>query len=121
MSGFAKSVIYARHKDGYTGLKYDYSYDAIGRLIRTDISKSSNGAAVGSTEYAYNTRGHLVSITNDIGGNAYGQYFSYSEIKDANDRFIISNLFCWFTVVESFPAFNLSEISLEFLLYPHKG
>ncbi len=67
------------HKDGYTGLRYDYGYDAIGRLIRTDISKSSNGAAVGSTEYGYNTRGHLVSITNDIGGNAYGQYFSYSQ------------------------------------------
>ena len=67
------------HKDGYTGLRYDYGYDAIGRLIRTDISKSSNGAAVGSTEYGYNTRGHLTSITNDIGGNAYGQYFSYSQ------------------------------------------
>ncbi len=67
------------HKDGYTGLRYDYGYDAIGRLIRTDISKSSNGAAVGSTEYGYNTRGHLVSITNDIGGNAYGQYYSYSQ------------------------------------------
>ena len=43
---------------------------------------------MGSTEYGYNTRGHLVSITNDIGGNAYGQYFSYSEIKDANGNVI---------------------------------
>ena len=33
------------HKDGVTALKYDYSYDSIGRLIRTDISKASEKTA----------------------------------------------------------------------------
>ena len=33
------------HKDGVTALKYDYSYDSIGRLIRTDISKVSEKTA----------------------------------------------------------------------------
>ena len=33
------------HKDGVTDLKYDYSYDSIGRLIRTDISKVSEKTA----------------------------------------------------------------------------
>ncbi len=80
------------HRDGFTGLRYNYSYDAIGRLIRTDITKHSTGAAVGSTEYGYNTRGHLISITNDIGGNAYGQYYSYSETKDSNGNAIAGSL-----------------------------
>ena len=34
----------------------------------------------------------MVSITNDIGGNAYGQYYSYSEIKDANGNVIEGSL-----------------------------
>ncbi len=60
-------------------MKYDYGYDAIGRLIRTDISSTIDNSAVASTEYGYNTRGHLTSITNEIGGRAYGQYYSYSD------------------------------------------
>ena len=67
------------HQDGINQIRYDYSYDSIGRLIRTDISDSTNGTSVGSTEYGYNTRGHLISVSNEIGGNAYSQYYSYSD------------------------------------------
>ena len=67
------------HKDGVTALKYDYSYDSIGRLIRTDISNSSTSAYVGSTEYGYDVRNNLTSISNDIGGINYLQEYSYSK------------------------------------------
>ncbi len=67
------------HKDGVTALKYDYSYDSIGRLIRTDISNSTSNAYVGSTEYGYDVRNNLTSISNDIGGINYLQEYSYSK------------------------------------------
>ncbi len=71
------------HKDGYTKLRYEYGYDSIGRLVKTDITDySNNNAYVGSIVYGYNTRGHLTSITNDIGGRAYKQAWSYSAISD---------------------------------------
>ncbi|MBO5065079.1 MAG: RHS repeat-associated core domain-containing protein, partial [Clostridia bacterium] len=67
------------HQDGINQIRYDYSYDSIGRLIRTDMSNSVTSARVGSTEYGYNTRGHLTSVSNEIGGRAYSQYYSYSD------------------------------------------
>ncbi len=51
-------------------------------MIRTDISNSTTDAAVGSTEFGYNTRGHLTSVANEIGGNSYKQYYSYSKAFD---------------------------------------
>ena len=71
------------HSDGINSLKYAYSYDSIGRLIRTDIS-SSSGSYVGSTEYGYDPRGIQTSIINSIGGKTYSQYYSYYKTKDAN-------------------------------------
>ena len=71
------------HTDGKNQLKYAYSYDSIGRLIRTDIS-SSSGAYVGSTEFGYDPRGIQTSIINSIGGKTYSQYYSYYKTKDAN-------------------------------------
>ncbi len=71
------------HTDGKNQLKYAYSYDSIGRLIRTDIS-SSSGSYVGSTEYGYDPRGIQTSIINSIGGKTYSQYYHYYQIKDAN-------------------------------------
>ena len=67
-----------KHKDNDNNLTYAYSYDSIGRLIRTDIS----GEYGANTEYGYNSRGHLISITNNMGGNAYAQYYSYSKAAD---------------------------------------
>ena len=67
------------HKDGPVALRYDYSYDSIGRLIRTDISKSTDLSYVASTEYGYDIRNNLTSIVNDIGGNPYEQIYSYSK------------------------------------------
>ena len=66
------------HTDNDNNLSYVYSYDSIGRLIRTDIS----GAYAANTEYGYNTRGHLVSVENSIGGNTYAQFYSYSKSAD---------------------------------------
>ena len=64
-----------KHIDNDNNLTYAYSYDSIGRLIRTDIS----GAYAANTEYGYNSRGHLISIENSIGGNLFAQYYSYSD------------------------------------------
>ena len=72
------------HKDGHTKLMYNYSYDSIGRLIRTDISDSQTFAYVGATEYGYDLRNNLTSIVNDIGGNNYAQYYYYSNTGIGN-------------------------------------
>ncbi len=74
------------HKDGVTALKYDYSYDSIGRLIRTDISNSTSNAYVGSTEYGYDVRNNLTSISNDIGGINYLQEYAYYDIGTDNSE-----------------------------------
>ena len=79
------------HSDGINSLKYAYSYDSIGRLIRTDIS-SSSGAYVGSTEYGYDPRGNMTSIQNEIGGVTYTQSHIYAQTKDENDEVIIGTL-----------------------------
>ncbi len=65
------------HIDDETDYRYDYSYDSIGRLIRTDISDKTSSAYVGSTEYGYDIRNNLTSITNDIGGAAFTQLYGY--------------------------------------------
>ena len=67
-----------KHKDNDNNLTYAYSYDSIGRLIRTDIS----GAYGANTEYGYNSRGHLISIENSVGGNMFAQLYSYSKSAD---------------------------------------
>ena len=79
------------HSDGINSLKYAYSYDSIGRLIRTDIS-SSSGSYVGSTEYGYDPRGNMTSIQNEIGGVTYTQSHIYAQTKDENDEVIIGTL-----------------------------
>ncbi len=63
------------HTDNDNNLSYVYSYDSIGRLIRTDIS----GSYSANTEYGYNTRGHLIRVSNMVGGNPYNQHYSYSD------------------------------------------
>ena len=80
------------HSDGYNDLKYAYSYDSIGRLIRTDISEREGGAYVGSTEYGYDPRGNMTSIQNEIGGVTYTQSHIYAQTKDENDEVIIGSL-----------------------------
>ena len=41
------------HQDGINQIRYDYSYDSIGRLIRTYMSNSVTFARVGSTKKGY--------------------------------------------------------------------
>lgn len=74
------------HTDGYTDLRYVYSYDSIGRLIRTDISNNLTNAYVGSSVYGYDIRNNLVSLSNNIGGITYTQQYSYSNIGTANSE-----------------------------------
>ncbi|MBR0535262.1 MAG: DNRLRE domain-containing protein, partial [Clostridia bacterium] len=78
--GYSSNGLPRVHKDGYAGLRYDYSYDAIGRLIRTDISKSTSGDYVGATEYGYDLRNNLTSISNDVGGLTFAQYYRYRKV-----------------------------------------
>ena len=72
------------HTDNKNGYKYNYSYDSIGRLIRTDISNGTGSSYIGSTEYGYDIRNNLTSITNDIGGAAYTQLYSYGPTSAPN-------------------------------------
>lgn len=80
------------HTDNDNNLKYSYSYDSIGRLIRTDIQNASNNGAVGSIEYGFNTRGHMTSIKNEIGGRLQAQYYSYSQILDEDGEVLNNSL-----------------------------
>ncbi len=64
------------HADFVIGYRYHYSYDSIGRLIRTNISNGAN-SYIGSTEFGYDLRNNLTSIANDIGGVSYTQLYSY--------------------------------------------
>ena len=80
------------HSDGYNDLKYAYSYDSIGRLIRTDISEREGGAYVGSTEYGYDPRGNMTSFRNEIGGRVYTQSHIYAQTTDENGEVIKGTL-----------------------------
>ena len=80
------------HTDYENNLKYSYSYDSIGRLIRTDIQDTSTNGAVGSIEYGFNSRGHMTSIKSEIGGRLHAQYYSYSRVYDDDDKEIAGSL-----------------------------
>ncbi len=80
------------HTDNENNLKYSYSYDSIGRLIRTDIQDISTNGAVGSIEYGFNSRGHMTSLKSEIGGRLHAQYYSYSKITDSNGVVINNSL-----------------------------
>ena len=80
------------HTDNENNLKYSYSYDSIGRLIRTDIQDTSTNGAVGSIEYGFNSRGHMTSLKSEIGGRLHAQAYSYSKITNSNGDIINNSL-----------------------------
>ena len=70
------------HQDYVNNQKYSYNYDAIGRLIRQEIRTNDSSAShIGSTEFSYDERNNLTSITNEFGGRSVTQKYRYSTVS----------------------------------------
>ena len=70
------------HQDYVNNQKYSYNYDAIGRLIRQEIRTNDSSAThIGSTEFSYDERNNLTSITNEVGGKSVTQKYKYSAVS----------------------------------------
>ncbi|MBQ8767460.1 MAG: DNRLRE domain-containing protein, partial [Clostridia bacterium] len=70
------------HQDYVNNQKYSYNYDAIGRLIRQEIRTNDSSAThIGSTEFSYDERNNLTSITNEFGGRSVTQKYKYSAVS----------------------------------------
>jgi RHS repeat-associated protein len=70
------------HQDYVNNQKYSYNYDAIGRLIRQEIRTNDSSAThIGSTEFSYDERNNLTSITNEVGGKSVTQKYRYSAVS----------------------------------------
>lgn len=69
------------HRDAVNTLKYNYSYDAIGRLYLQEILNNSTGEYLGSTQFTYDLRNNVTEIANNIGGRSTVQYYGYSAIE----------------------------------------
>lgn len=70
------------HQDYVNNQKYSYNYDAIGRLIRQEIRTNDSSAShIGSTEFSYDERNNLTSITNEVNGKTVNQKYRYSAVS----------------------------------------
>ena len=70
------------HHDYVNNQKYSYNYDAIGRLIRQEIRTNDSSAThIGSTEFSYDERNNLTSITNEVDGKTVNQKYRYSAVS----------------------------------------
>ena len=58
-------------------MRYEYMYDSIGRLIRQNISKTTDSSQVGYTEFGYDNRNYLSRLSNAIGNETLNQYYTY--------------------------------------------
>ncbi len=74
------------HQDYVNNQKYSYNYDAIGRLIRQEIRTNDSSAThIGSTEFSYDERNNLTSITNEVGGKSVTQKYRYSTVSTSEN------------------------------------
>jgi len=73
------------HRDYENALKYEYSYDAIDRLIRQEITTNehNNATHIGYTEFGYDKRNNLTKIINEIDGRKTSQTYSYSTVDQS--------------------------------------
>ena len=65
------------YQDGKNQLRYEYMYDSIGRLIRQNISKTTDSTQVGYTEFGYDNRNYLTKMSNKIGSQTQVQNYRY--------------------------------------------
>ncbi len=85
VNDYSVNGILYTHKDTNTKLKYDYSYDSLGRLIRTDITDYDSKEYVGTVVSGYDKRGNLTSLRNEYEGRSYKQAYYYNAISGISD------------------------------------
>ena len=90
-----------RYTDYIIDTQYNYTYDAIGRLIReTHLDSNDLNVQKGYVAYSYDLRNNLTKLNLNYGGRSWSNKYSYSAIdgRDETASYAKDNLPTRFTI-----------------------